>query len=165
MTKLTGYAKKFGDSINTDAIISGRYKFSITDMNELSQHIMEDIRPNFYQEIKEKRSLIVAGRNFGCGSSREQAPLVVKTAGIDAVIAKSFARIFYRNSFNIGLPLIICDTDRIKEDDFLEIDLHKGILEIKGVKEISFSIPSLMMEILEAGGGIEYLKEIGLKKK
>jgi len=156
--KLVGYAKKFGDDINTDLIISGRYKFSITDINELSRHIMEDIRPNFYDEIKGKEIFIVAGRNFGCGSSREQAPLVIKAAGVKAVIANSFARIFYRNSFNIGLPLIICDTEEIKENDFLEMDLDRGILKMED-KQIIFSLPSLMKEILRAGGGMRYAQD------
>ncbi|MCD6093886.1 MAG: 3-isopropylmalate dehydratase, partial [Candidatus Omnitrophica bacterium] len=151
-------AKKFGDDINTDLIISGRYKFSITDINELSRHIMEDIRPNFYDEIKGKEIFIVAGRNFGCGSSREQAPLVIKAAGVKAVIANSFARIFYRNSFNIGLPLIICDTEEIKENDFLEMDLDRGILKMED-KQIIFSLPSLMKEILRAGGGMRYAQD------
>jgi len=156
--KLVGYAKKFGDDINTDLIISGRYKFSITDINELSRHIMEDIRPNFYDEIKGKEIFIVAGRNFGCGSSREQAPLVIKAAGVKAVIANSFARIFYRNSFNIGLPLIICDTEEIEENDFLEMDLDRGILKMED-KQIIFSLPSLMKEILRAGGGMRYAQD------
>lgn len=154
--KLAGYVKKFGDDINTDVIISGRYKFSITDMSELSKHIMEDIRPSFYDEIKGKEMFIVAGRNFGCGSSREQAPLAIKTAGIKAVVAVSFARIFYRNSFNVGLPLIVCDTEKIKEDDFLEVNIDKGILKVENCKEMRFSFPPLMKNILEAGGGIEY---------
>ncbi|MCK4859539.1 MAG: 3-isopropylmalate dehydratase [Candidatus Omnitrophica bacterium] len=158
--KLSAYVKRFDDDINTDVIISGRYKFSITDMVELAKHIMEDIRPDFYNEIKDKEAFIVAGKNFGCGSSREQAPLALKAAGIKAVIASSFARIFYRNSFNIGLPLIVCDTKEIKENDFLEIDMDEGVLKIKEFKEINFSIPLLMKEILEAGGGMEYFKKM-----
>jgi len=156
--KLKGYAKRFGDDINTDVIISGRYKFSITDMQELGKHIMEDIRAGFYEEIKDKETIIVAGRNFGCGSSREQAPLAIKAAGVKAVIAISFACIFYLNSFNIGLPLIICDTTEIKEGDFLEIDLEEGRLRIEKEREIKFFLPPLMRDILSAGGGIEYFK-------
>ena len=100
----------FGNNINTDYIIAGKYKFKSTDMNDLATHLMEDIRPGFIEEI-EKGDFIVAGHNFGMGSSREQAPLVIKAAGISAVIAKSFARIFYRNCINVGLPVIECDTD------------------------------------------------------
>ena len=111
--QLQGNAIKLGDDINTDFIISGRYKFSITDMKELAKHIMEDIDPEFPIKVVAGKSVIVAGKNFGMGSSREQAPLVIKEAGIIACFAKSFARIFYRNAFNIGLPLIECDTDKI----------------------------------------------------
>src|SRR4030042_6021214 len=109
--KIAGLAIKLGDNINTDFIISGRYKFSITDIKELAKHIMEDIDPEFPKKITPGKSILVAGSNFGMGSSREQAPLVIKESGIIAIVAKSFARIFYRNSFNIGLPLIEADTD------------------------------------------------------
>src|SRR3989338_11463268 len=119
--RIKGRAVLLGDNINTDFIISGRYKFSITDMKELSRHIMEDIDPEFPKKLKSGESIIVAGENFGMGSSREQAPLVIKESGIVAVIAKSFARIFYRNGFNIGLPLIQADA-KIKERDELDID-------------------------------------------
>ena len=94
---LKGKVFKFGDNINTDWIISGRYKFSITDMKELSKYMFEDIRPGFYEELTPKKSIIVAGENFGMGSSREQAPWVIKEAGVNCVVAKSFARIFFRN--------------------------------------------------------------------
>src|SRR4030042_1299507 len=115
--KIAGLAIKLGDNINTDSIISGRYKFSITDIRELSKHIMEDIDPDFPKKIIPGRSVIVAGRNFGMGSSREQAPLVIKESGIVAVLARSFARIFYRNAFNIGLALMETDTDKISDLD------------------------------------------------
>src|SRR3989338_10930110 len=121
---ITGKAIKLGDNINTDFIISGRYKFAITDTKELAKHIMEDIDPAFPSKITPGKSIIVAGKNFGLGSSREQAPLVIKEAGIVAVAAKSFARIFYRNAFNIGLPLIQADTTKIREHDELLIDLE-----------------------------------------
>jgi len=105
--KLSGKAHRFGDDINTDLIISGKYKFKSLDINDMSTHLMEDIDPAFHSKIT-KGDYIVAGRNFGCGSSREQAPLVIKAAGISAVVAKSFARIFFRNAINVGLPLIEC---------------------------------------------------------
>lgn len=157
---LKGKAVKLGNNINTDFIISGRYKFSITDMKELSKHIMEDIDPGFAAKLIPGESIIVAGSNFGMGSSREQAPLVIKEAGITAVLAKSFARIFYRNSFNIGLPLIETDTDKIAESDLLDIDLDKGIvrnlsqnidLEIK-------PLPKFMQELLKEGGVVKYFR-------
>ncbi|MBU0878278.1 MAG: 3-isopropylmalate dehydratase, partial [Candidatus Omnitrophica bacterium] len=126
---LKGKVFKFGDDINTDGIISGRYKFSITDMKELSRYLFGDIRPNFYKEITPGQSVIAGGKNFGMGSSREQAPWVIKEAGIICVVAMSFARIFYRNAFNIGLPLIEADTSRIDENCAISIDLDKGVIK------------------------------------
>jgi len=161
--RLEGKAIKLGDSINTDFIISGRYKFAITDMKELAKHIMEDIDPNFAAKIAPGESMIVAGNNFGMGSSREQAPLVIKEAGLSAVLAKSFARIFYRNAFNIGLALIEVDTDKINENDILDIDLDKGI--VKNItRNISISakpFPSFMQDLLAEGGIINYYKKHG----
>lgn len=158
---LKGKSIRLGDDINTDFIISGRYKFSITDMKELSKHIMEDIDPDFPKKIIPGKSIIVAGRNFGMGSSREQAPLVIKEAGIVAVLAKEFARIFFRNSFNIGLPLIETNTDKIKEGDELHIDLGKGLLVDK-TKELHLKIkplPRFMQELLKQGGIVNYIKK------
>jgi 3-isopropylmalate/(R)-2-methylmalate dehydratase small subunit len=119
---------KLGNDINTDLIISGRYKFSITDPNELAKHVFEDADPDFYKKLKGRPFFAVGGTNFGCGSSREQAPIAIKSAGAYAVIAKSFARIFYRNAFNLGLPLIECDTDKIENGDLIELDIEKGII-------------------------------------
>lgn len=159
--RIEGKAVKLGDDINTDFIISGRYKFSITDIKELSKHIMEDIDPEFPKKITPGKSIIVAGSNFGMGSSREQAPLVIKECGIVAVIAKSFARIFYRNGFNIGLPLIETDTDRISENDELDIDLDKGtVRNISQNKDLTFSpIPAFMQELLKEGGIVNYFNK------
>ncbi len=161
--RIEGLAIKLGDNINTDFIISGRYKFSITDIKELSKHIMEDIDPGFLAKIMPGKSIIVAGRNFGMGSSREQAPLVIKESGIIAVIAETFARIFYRNSFNIGLPLIETDTDKINENDALDIDLEKGIVKDL-TKQAEFKIkpfPHFMQALLKEGGIINYYKKYG----
>ena len=159
--RLEGKSIKLGDSINTDFIISGRYKFSITDINELAKHIMEDIDPDFTSKIIPGGSMIVAGKNFGMGSSREQAPLVIKEAGIIAVLAKSFARIFYRNAFNIGLALIETDTDKINENDNLEIDLDKGIVKdlTKNIKLDIKPFPKFMQELLKEGGIVNYYKK------
>ena len=159
--KIQGRAIKLGDNINTDFIISGRYKFSITDMKELSRHIMEDIDPDFASKITPGKSIIVAGNNFGMGSSREQAPLVIKEAGIVAVAAKQFARIFYRNAFNIGLPLIEVDTGKIDENDELEIDIDKGVLKnLTKKKELKFRpLPKFMHSLLKAGGIVNYFKK------
>jgi 3-isopropylmalate/(R)-2-methylmalate dehydratase small subunit len=161
--KLEGKAIKLGDNINTDLIISGRYKFSITDMKELAKHIMEDIDPHFPAKITPGKSVIVAGKNFGLGSSREQAPLVIKEAGIVAVLAQSFARIFYRNSFNIGLPLVEVDTRKIDDDDLLDIDLERGIVKntAKNMELKVNPLPEFMQKLLEEGGVVNYVKKHG----
>jgi len=157
---LRGNAHKFGEDINTDYIISGKYKFKTLDMQELSTHLMEDIDPEFYRKIR-KGDLIVAGKNFGCGSSREQAPLVIKHAGISAVIAKSFARIFFRNGINVGLVLIEADTDGIDTGDMIEVDVEKGELKNLTKKSVvkSMVLPDFMLEIIKAGGVVNYIKE------
>jgi 3-isopropylmalate/(R)-2-methylmalate dehydratase small subunit len=161
--KINGNAIKLGDDINTDFIISGRYKFAITDIKELSKHIMEDIDPEFPKKIIAGKSVLVAGNNFGMGSSREQAPLVIKASGIVAVMAKSFARIFFRNAFNIGLLLIETDTDKINEHDELEIDLDKGVVKniTKNIELKIKSLPRFMQEFLNEGGVINYIKKHG----
>lgn len=158
---IKGEAVLLGDNINTDFIISGRYKFSITDMKELAKHIMEDIDPEFPQKLKPGISIIVAGENFGMGSSREQAPLVIKESGIVCVVAKSFARIFYRNGFNIGLPLIQADTSKIKEKDALLIDLDNSLLEDSSQK-LTLTLQPLspvMRKLLADGGIVNHLKK------
>jgi 3-isopropylmalate/(R)-2-methylmalate dehydratase small subunit len=161
--KITGKALILGDNINTDFIISGRYKFSITDIKELSKHLMEDIDPKFPEKISPGKSLIVAGSNFGLGSSREQAPLVIKEAGIVAVLAKTFARIFYRNAINIGLPLIETDTEEIEENDCLDIELDRGLVKnLTRNKELKIKpLPKFMQELLKEGGIVNYYKKYG----
>ncbi|MCX5749388.1 MAG: 3-isopropylmalate dehydratase small subunit [Candidatus Saganbacteria bacterium] len=153
---------KISDDINTDYIISGRYKFKIQDPDELAKHIMEDIDPDFYGKIK-SGDFIVAGKNFGCGSSREQAPMAIKHAGISAVIARSFARIFYRNCFNLGLPLIECDTSGISEKDELEIDMDNGVLKdlTKGINIKIKPFPKTMQTLLADGGLVRHFKKHG----
>lgn len=160
---LKGAAIKMGDDINTDFIISGRYKFAITDIKELAKHIMEDIDPDFPKKIVPGASIIVAGKNFGMGSSREQAPLVIKGAGIVCVMAQSFARIFFRNAFNIGLLLIETDTSRISESDELAIDLDKGIVRniTKNIELAIKPLPAIMQEFLKEGGVVNYIKKHG----
>ncbi len=158
-----GKSYKFGDDINTDFIISGRYKFSITDMKVLCRHIFDDIRPGFYDTIKPGKSIIVAGHNFGMGSSREQAPRVIKEAGIVCVAAKSFARIFYRNAFNIGLGLIEADTNNLKEGDILNIDLKTGIITDESRSTQTGFTPwtNFQVELIKSGGIINYLEKHG----
>jgi 3-isopropylmalate/(R)-2-methylmalate dehydratase small subunit len=157
---LKGNAHKFGDDINTDYIISGKYKFKTLDMKELSTHLMEDIDPEFYKKIKEG-DFMVGGKNFGCGSSREQAPLVIKHAGIPVVIAKSFARIFFRNGINVGLVLIEADTNGIDAGDVLEADVEKGELKniTKGTVLKSSVLPDFMLKIIKSGGVVNYIKK------
>jgi 3-isopropylmalate/(R)-2-methylmalate dehydratase small subunit len=159
---LKGRAHKFGDNINTDYIISGKHKFKTLDINELTRHLMEDLDPDFFQKIK-PGDFIVAGSNFGCGSSREQAPLVIKEAQIAAVLAKSFARIFYRNSINIGLPVLECNTDKISAGDELEIDMDKGIIRsLSRNEEFPFlPFPPFVLKILNEGGLVEHFRRHG----
>ncbi|CAD7287682.1 2,3-dimethylmalate dehydratase small subunit [Campylobacter majalis] len=152
-------AWKFGDNIDTDIIIAARY-LNTSDENELAKHIMQDVDPDFTSKISHG-DIIVAGENFGCGSSREHAPLAIKAAGISAVIAKSFARIFYRNSFNTGLLILeLKQTDEINEGDELDIDINSGTIKNKtSKKEYAFApIPEFMQELLKSGGLIEYAK-------
>jgi len=162
--RFSGCAHRFSpnDDINTDYIISGRYKFKIDDMNELAKHVMEDIDPDFSAKVK-KGDIIVAGRNFGCGSSREQAPRALRAAGVSAVVAQSYARIFYRSSFNIGLPLIECDTDSIRAGDEITVDLDAGLVIDKATGESTSikPIPRTMQILLEDGGLIQHLKKRG----
>lgn len=153
---------RFQDSINTDYIISGRYKFRIQDPKELAKHLMEDLKPDFYKDIK-PGDFIVAGNNFGCGSSREQAPIAIKYAGISAVIAKSFARIFFRNAINLGLLLIECDTSGFKQSDRLQLDTAKGyVLNANTGKRVDITpLPGFMSDIIKDGGIVNYFKKHG----
>ncbi len=154
--------RKVQNNVNTDYIISGRYKFSIRDPKELARHVFEDIEEDFAKKIK-KGDFLVSGENFGCGSSREQAPLALKATGLQAVVAKSFARIFYRNSLNLGLYLLECNTNYIDDGDELELDLEKNILKNKSKGlNISFKpIPPLAKKILGEGGMVAYFKKYG----
>ncbi len=153
---------KVKDNINTDYVISGRYKFKIQDPKELAKHIFEDIDPEFARRVA-KGDYLVAGENFGCGSSREQAPQALKQAGFEGVVAKSFARIFYRNAFNLGLLLIETNTDFIDDGDELEYDIEKGKLKdkAKGLVLDAKPIPFVMKRLLEDGGVVEHFKKYG----
>lgn len=160
--ELRGKAHCFGDDVNTDYIISGKYKFKTLDMKELAKHVMEDLDPDFARRVQ-SGDFVVAGRNFGCGSSREQAPLALLNAGVGAVLAQSFARIFYRNAINTGLPVVVCDTSLIESGDELLVDLEKGLLQnlTKG-KEIPIKpLPSVMLKILSDGGLAEHFRKYG----
>ena len=159
---MAGRAWKFGDGISTDHIAPGRFFHLRSNLPELSKHVLEDARADFAPNVK-KGDFVVAGRNFGLGSSREHAPTIIKMAGVEAVIAKSFARIFYRNCVNIGLPVIIADTDQIDEGNMLEVDLSTGkVRNVTKITELNFPpLPDIMTKILQEGGLIPYIHKYG----
>ncbi len=163
---IEGKAWVFGDHIDTDVIIPARY-LNTSDPEELGRHCMEDADPDFAKKIV-KGDIIVAGENFGCGSSREHAPIAIKAAGISCVIAKSFARIFYRNSFNMGLPILESPeaVEGIKEGDVVRVDLSTGTIEnvSSGKSFKAVPIPPFMQELLEVGGLMPYVaRKMGLE--
>ena len=159
---LRGKAFKLGDNISTDHIIPGRLAHLRSNLPELTKHVLEDADPNFIAKVKEG-DFIVAGNNFGLGSSREHAPLVIKMAGVSAILAKSVARIFFRNAINLGLPVLLCDTDGINDGDELEVDLVAGkITDITNGNQLAFGkIPEVMLRILDEGGLIPYIQKHG----
>ncbi len=159
---LKGKAHKFGDNISTDHIIPGRYAHLRSNLEELAKHVLEDADPNFVSKVK-PGDFVVGGSNFGLGSSREHAPLVIKMAGVSAILAKSVARIFFRNAINLGLPVLICDTDKIDDGDELEIDLSEGTVRDKtNGSVLTFGkIPEVMLRILNEGGLIPYIQKHG----
>jgi len=159
---LTGRAFKFGDDISTDHIIPGKYAYLRSNLPELAKHVMEDADTTFAARVKDG-DFIVGGNNFGLGSSREHAPLVIKMAGVKAILAKSVARIFFRNAINLGLPVLICNTDAINDGDTLEIDLKAGVIVNKnsGQKLTFGKIPAVMLKILDEGGLLPYIERHG----
>ena len=159
---LKGRAFKFGDGISTDDIIPGRFAHLRSNLPELAKHVLEDADPTFASRVKEG-DFIAAGNNFGLGSSREHATLVIKMAGVKAILAKSVARIFFRNAINLGLPVLICDTDIISDGDELEIDLAAGtVRDVTNGNQFTFGkIPEVMLRILDEGGLIPYIQKYG----
>ena len=157
--ELKGKAFKFGDDISTDHIAPGRLFHLRSNIPELAKHFLEDADPEFASKMS-KGDFVVAGNNFGLGSSREHAPQIIKIAGTGAVLAKSFARIFYRNAINIGLLLIECDTDKIDAGDELEIDVKQGFVhnKTKDIKLPFAPLPDVMIKLLNEGGLIKHLK-------
>lgn len=156
---MKGTAWKFGNDIDTDIIVPGRYLI-YTDEERLSKHCMEGLDPDFDRKCK-KGDFIVAGTNFGCGSSREHAPIALKGVGVAGVIAESFARIFYRNATNVGVPLLEAPgiTELVEDGDEIEVDMDEGTITASNGKTMTFKkLPPFMLEILEQGGLIEYLK-------
>lgn len=157
---MKGKVFKFGNDIDTDIILPGRYLI-YTDEERLSQHCMEGLDPDFKSKVNEG-DFILGGTNFGCGSSREHAPIAIKGCGISAVIAESFARIFYRNATNVGVPLLEAPgiSKVIEDGEEIEVDMEKGIIISESGKEYEFKkLPPFMLEILEEGGLINYLKK------
>jgi 3-isopropylmalate/(R)-2-methylmalate dehydratase small subunit len=162
MERLRGKAWKFGDGISTDHIAPGRLFHLRSNLPELAKHVLEDARPEFAAGVQ-KGDFVVGGRNFGQGSSREHAPTIIKMAGVSAVIAKSFARIFFRNCINVGLPAVIIDTDKIDEGDDLELDLLGGkLIDLTKGESCTFPpLPKAMANILGDGGLVEHIKKHG----
>ncbi len=157
---MRGKVWKFGENIDTDLIIAARY-LNTSEPSELAKHVMEDADPDFVSKM-EKGDIIVAGENFGCGSSREHAPIALKAAGVSAVIAPTFARIFYRNAFNMGLPIFeLPEANEIREGDIVRIDMESGeIVDESSGKSYKFvPIPEFMQELVDAGGLIEFAKK------
>lgn len=151
--KFKGHVWKYGDNIDTDVIIPGKYLRS-TDFKVFAEHAMEGIDPAFKPA---KGDIIVAGNNFGCGSSREQAPLAIKYSGIDCVVAKSFARIFFRNAINVGLPIVEADIfSHVNKGDIIEVDPDTGVVKAGGKEFKSTMLPGFLQEILDAGGLVAY---------
>ena len=150
---------RYGDDVDTDVIIPARY-LAIADWNELAEHAMEDIDTTFAPNVK-AGEIMVAGKNFGCGSSREHAPLCLKTAGVKCVIAKSFARIFYRNSINIGFPIMECEeaADKIEKGDEVEVDFSTGVITNKTKNETyqSQPFPEFLQKMIDADGLVNYV--------
>ncbi len=154
---ISGRIWKFGDNIDTDVIIPGKY-LRTTDMTVFASHVLEGIDPQFSKKVK-KDDILVAGRNFGCGSSREQAPLALKYAGIGCIVAESFARIFFRNAINVGLPIIEARID-CKEGDIIEICPSTGTIRLDGKIYSATRLPDFLLEILMDGGLVEHRKKV-----
>ncbi len=156
---LKGKAHVYGDDIDTDRIIPGKYTKTL-DMQTLTQHVLEDLDPSFSKHVQ-SGDILVAGDNFGCGSSREQAPLAIKMSGISVVIARYFARIFFRNAINLGLAVMEIPNHDIEKGDELRIDVQNGVVEniTKGKSYTASQLPQVMIDILESGGLVEYLKQ------
>ncbi|MFQ5905286.1 MAG: 3-isopropylmalate dehydratase small subunit [bacterium] len=159
---LVGKAWKFGDDISTDLICPGRYFHLRSNLTELAKHVLEDADPEFASKMN-KGDFVVGGKNFGLGSSREHAPKIIKVAGASGVIAESFARIFYRNAINVGLPVLVCDTDKIETGDRIAVDLEKGtVTNVTKGETLQFKpLPPVMIKILTDGGLVAHITKHG----
>ena len=155
-TSFTGRVWKYGDDVNTDVIFPGKYTYSISDPTQMAQHALEDLDPTFAANVK-RGDIIVAGANWGCGSSREQAVTCLKEAGIAAIVARSFGRIYYRNCINQALPIAICDAfDTVSAGDLVAVDFGTGVVETPAATHRFPPLPPELMEILTAGGPIPF---------
>lgn len=162
-TKITGRVWKYGDDVNTDVIFAGKYTYSITDPKEMAQHALEDLDPTFVQAMR-PGDIIVAGKNWGCGSSREQAVVCLKELGVGALVARSFARIYFRNCINYALPIVTCDAvDGVASGDEITIDFEAGVVHTPAGAYTFPPLPAEVLGILEAGGLIPYVrKQLGI---
>ncbi len=158
---LTGKAHVYGDNIDTDRIIPGKYTKTL-DMSQLAAHVLEDLDPEFRNRVQQG-DILIAGENFGAGSSREQAPIALKAAGVSVVVARSFARIFYRNAINIGLPVVEVADHDFEMGHEAQVDLEQGVVTniSSGNTYTATPMPQVMIDILNAGGLVEYLKKYG----
>ncbi len=156
-----GRVFKVGDGVSTDSIIPGRYNVTL-DLSELAKYCLIEFKPEFAKGVQ-RGDVLVAGRNFGCGSSREHAPLSIKATGVQAVVARSFARIFYRNAINVALPILQCDAvfDAVQEGDRIEVDVREGIVHAAGRTFRGEPLPAVALKIVEAGGIVALIKNHG----
>jgi 3-isopropylmalate/(R)-2-methylmalate dehydratase small subunit len=157
--KITGRVWKYGDDVNTDVIFPGKYTYSITDRQEMAQHALEDLDPEFVKNVR-PGDIIVAGKNWGCGSSREQAVICLKEAGVAAIVARSFARIYFRNCINEGLPIVTCDAvDTVETGDEIHIDFEGGKVATSSGEYTFPPLAPSVMEILDAGGLVPHVRK------
>ena len=157
--KISGRVWKYGDDVNTDVIFPGKYTYSISDRKEMAQHALEDLDPDFVKNVR-PGDIIVAGKNWGCGSSREQAVIALKEAGVGAIVARSFARIYFRNCINEGLPIVTCDAvDTVETGDEITIDFKAGKVITPGAEYTFPPLAPSVMEILNAGGLVPHVKQ------
>ena len=163
-TEITGRVWRYGDDVNTDVIFPGKYTYSISDREEMAQHALEDLDPDFVHSVQ-PGDIIVAGKNWGCGSSREQAVICLKEAGVAAIVARSFARIYFRNCINEGLPIVTCDAvDTVETGDEVSIDFEAGTVTTPSAEYTFPPLDPSVMEILNAGGLVPHVKQkLGLE--
>ncbi len=158
-TRITGRVWTYGDDVNTDVIFPGKYTYSISDRKEMAEHALEDLDPDFVRNVR-PGDIIVAGKNWGCGSSREQAVICLKEAGVGAIVARSFARIYFRNCINEGLPIATCDAvDSVETGDELAIDFAAGTVTTPNAEYAFPPLAPSVMEILNVGGLVPHVKK------